>query len=108
MSGRLFAASQLVSGAILMGYLVAGLFFLRFWRDTRDRLFGLFALAFAILAANRVGLALLAESDARGDHLYWVRLLAFTVILVAIWDKNRPRGRRDGRPGEASGTSKLG
>ena len=37
---------QVATGAMAMGYAVAGLFFLRFWRDARDRLFGLFALAF--------------------------------------------------------------
>ena len=30
-------------GTVAMGCAVAGLFFLRFWRDARDRLFLLFA-----------------------------------------------------------------
>ena len=34
--------SLLISGALTMGYLVAGLFFYRFWRESRDRLFLLF------------------------------------------------------------------
>ena len=38
--------NHVVSGAIMMGYLVAGLFFLRFWQETRDRLFLIFAVAF--------------------------------------------------------------
>jgi hypothetical protein len=77
-------------GAIGMGFAIAGFFFLRFWRQSRDRLFALFALAFFVLAANRFGIAL-AERDegVRGDYLYWVRFLAFALILMAIADKNR-------------------
>jgi hypothetical protein len=44
-------------GALAMAFAVAGLFFLRFWRDTKDRLFAFFALAFFALAANRLGFA---------------------------------------------------
>jgi hypothetical protein len=32
-----------ITGALVAMNLVAGLLFLRFWRDTRDRLFGIFA-----------------------------------------------------------------
>ena len=46
--------NQLVSGAMVMAYLAAGLFFLRFWRQTHDRLFAMFAAAFWILAAASV------------------------------------------------------
>ncbi|HEX8155496.1 MAG TPA: DUF5985 family protein, partial [Thermoanaerobaculia bacterium] len=44
----------LVSGALTMGYAVVCLFFLRYWRDTRDRLFAWFAMAFALLAVQRL------------------------------------------------------
>lgn len=81
--------NQFLMGAVALGLGVAGLFFLRFWKDTRDRLFGFFALAFFVLAVNRACLALAAQGDAARDHFYWVRLLAFLLILVAIWDKNR-------------------
>lgn len=81
--------SQFMFGAIGMGFAVAGLFFLRFRRDTRDRLFALFSLAFFVLAVNRIGLVLTAQHEGKGDYLYWVRLLAFGLILVAIVDKNR-------------------
>lgn len=83
--------SLFVFGAIGMGFAVAGLFFLRFWQETRDRLFALFALAFFILAINRLGLSLLTDAQApgKGDYLYYVRFLAFAIILAAILDKNR-------------------
>ncbi len=89
MSPRLFAVSQLVSGAILMGYLVAGLYFLRFWRDTRDRLFLIFAVAFVILGVQRVALVLTREMLETQTGLYLLRLFAFLLILGAIVDKNR-------------------
>jgi hypothetical protein len=79
------------SGAIAMGFAVAALIFLRFWRDTRDRLFAFFALAFLVLAVNRLGTGLYPEFAERGDHLYWVRFFAFLMILLAIVDKNRTR-----------------
>lgn len=74
-------------GAVAAGYAAAGLFFLRFWRDTRDRLFALFAVAFFVLAVNRVAGGLLAPPHR--DSVYWVRFAAFAVILLAVVDKNR-------------------
>ncbi|MBV8518338.1 MAG: hypothetical protein JO197_13150 [Acidobacteria bacterium] len=78
---------QFLSGSLAAGYLVAGLFFLRFWRETRDRLFGYFATAFFILSLQRVLLTLFTAHTA----LYVVRLAAFVLILWAIAEKNRGR-----------------
>ncbi|PQV63426.1 hypothetical protein B1R32_11281 [Abditibacterium utsteinense] len=81
--------NQLVSGALAMGYIVAGLFFLKFWKQSRDRLFSLFSLAFFILAGQRLALALTTQNSEKTILLYVVRLLAFLLILVAVIDKNR-------------------
>ena len=81
---------QAMRGALALGFGVAGLFFLRFWKDTTDRLFGLFAAAFFTLALSQIGLVL-AGTPERRDPFYWARLCAFAVILFAIWDKNRAR-----------------
>ncbi|MBD0319219.1 MAG: hypothetical protein ICV87_02730 [Gemmatimonadetes bacterium] len=78
----------LVAGALSAGYLLAALFFARFWRDTRDRLFALFAGAFVLLTVQRVALALAADDHALSTALYGVRLLAFLLILYAVVDKN--------------------
>jgi uncharacterized membrane protein len=83
------ALSAVVSGMLVMGYAVAGMFFLRFWRQTRDRLFGAFAAAFWLLATQRLALALSANPNGEQVVLYGIRLLAFVLILVAIIDKNR-------------------
>ena len=86
----------LLGGVLLSGYLVAALFFLRFWRDSRDRLFAIFAAAFALLALQRlllaIGLALMEDAV----WSYMIRLLAFLLILFAIVDKNRGAARPRG------------
>ena len=80
---------HVIMGAIAMASTVAALFFLRFWRDTGDRLFFMFSLAFFLLGVTRLGLALSPEELEGHTHWYWVRLAAFLLILVAIVDKNR-------------------
>ena len=89
-------AIHFMLGAIVMACVVAALFFLRFWRKTRDRLFALFAAAFTLLAINWVALAFTARDEPFRVALYGVRLIAFVVILLAIVDKNR--GRTAPRP----------
>lgn len=78
-----------MSGVLVMGYAVSALFFARFWKDTRDRLFLYFAFAFALLAVQRGGLALSAVEGYSTTWYYLLRLFAFLLILAAIVDKNR-------------------
>lgn len=78
--------NELLRGAVAACCLVAGLFFLRFWRLTGDRLFLLFCVAFWIFAANWVVLGL---GGPLAEHLYVLRLMTFAVIALAIVDKNR-------------------
>lgn len=80
---------ELLSGAMVMGYLVPGLFFLRFWKESADRLFLIFAVAFWMLALQRTLLTILAAEPGAHIYLYVVRLLAFLLIIAAIVDKNR-------------------
>jgi Ca2+/Na+ antiporter len=88
--------NEFLLGAIVLSCGVAGLYFLRFWRKTRDRLFVLFAIAFWVLGANWMLLAFINQDEVR-TWLYVIRLCAFLVILYAILEKNRA-GRED-RPG---------
>ena len=82
-------------GVLAMASLVAALFFLRYWRESRDRLFVFFALAFAGLAANWTGLAIIDQptDEAQQKYAYVVRLVAFLVLIIGIFDKNRRSGR---------------
>ena len=77
-----------LAGAVALGYAVAAVFFLSFWRRTADRLFATFAFAFALLAANQVLAAFLEAGDERTPYVYSLRVLAFLLILWAIVDKN--------------------
>lgn len=77
-----------LAGATVMGFWLAGLFFLRFWKNTRDGLFLAFTFAFWLLGMNQ---ALLSFSDIPVEErspLYLLRLTAFVLILIAIWRKN--------------------
>ena len=84
---------NLLQGAYAMGGLIVTVFFLRYWRASRDRLFALFALAFGVLSVNAVAFSLLRARDEETHFLYVVRLVAFLIILYAIWDKNRAARR---------------
>ena len=81
--------TDFLSGAITMGFIVGGLFFLRFWKRTDEGLFLAFAFAFWLLG---LGQALLAFTDIPVEErswLYLLRLAAFLLILGSIWRKNQ-------------------
>ena len=83
------ALTLVVSGALAMGYALAALFFTRFWRRTRVALFGWFALAFALLAAQRLTLVLFDHAPGAFPWSHLVRLSAFLLILTGIGLQNR-------------------
>ena len=83
-----------ILGSVAMACAVAGLFFLRFWKRTRDRLFAIFAVAFWLLGLNWTLLAFTdPEAETRRLILYTLRAVAFTLILIAVLDKNRKSTR---------------
>lgn len=81
--------NDVLAGVSIALYATVGLFFLRFWMESRDRLFRFFAAAFFILAIQRVGVVLVADFAEHLGLLYGVRLVAFLLILAGIFDKNR-------------------
>jgi len=78
-----------LSGAITLGFAVAGLFFLRFWKRTREGLFVAFAAAFFLLGLTQALLAFTNVPVEERSWLYMLRLAAFSLILISIWLKNR-------------------
>ncbi len=80
-------------GALVACCWVAGLFFFRFFRSTGDRLFLLFAASFWIFSLNWLGVALLGGPPESRHLIYLLRLVAFGLILLGIWDKNRRENR---------------
>lgn len=81
----------MLTGAIAVTSFLVGLFFFRFWRNSRDRFFLLFALSFWIEAVDRVALGLLEGASEGQPVFYCGRIVAYGLLVVAIWDKNRPR-----------------
>ncbi|WP_340315730.1 DUF5985 family protein [Rhizorhabdus argentea] len=78
-----------LSGAITFGYLLAGLFFFRFWRRTGDELFLAFAIAFALLGVSQGAIAFAKIYLEERSWAYLPRLAAFLLIIAAIGRKNR-------------------
>jgi hypothetical protein len=86
---------QFLLGAVAMASLVAAAFFWRFWRQTHDRFFMLFAAAFLLEAINRTTLAAIGSVTEEQEPLFYlVRLFSFVLILIAIVDKNLRGGKR--------------
>lgn len=79
-------------GALALGFLAVGLYFMKFWRRTRDPLFLAFAAAFALLAANQAVPVLFGVADEHLSGVYLLRLAAFLLIIWAVLAKNVRRG----------------
>jgi uncharacterized membrane protein HdeD (DUF308 family) len=80
-------------GVIATSSVTAGLFFLKFWRDTRDSFFLAFAASFMIEGINRIAVLLLPRPNEGSPWIYLIRLFAFLLILFAILRKNYGKNR---------------
>ena len=78
-------------GALTACAAVAGLFFLRFYRATRERLFLAFAAAFWLLGLHWLLLTGVHPREESRHVVYLVRLAAFVILIVGIIDRNRRR-----------------
>lgn len=79
-----------IYGAVIMGCLIASLFFVGFWRRSRDRFFVIFAIAFLLLGISWFVLILTGTKNEFNPPVYLTRLFAFLLIIVAVIYKNRP------------------
>lgn len=68
---------------------VGGLFFLRFWRDSRDALFAFFGAAFWMLSLSWALLAIFSPTEDTRPYIYSLRLVAFLLIIGGMVAKNR-------------------
>jgi uncharacterized membrane protein HdeD (DUF308 family) len=76
------------SGMAAGGFLIAALFFFRFWRKIKDSLFCYFGIAFVLFAiAQTASLYIDAPQDDR-TWIYLLRLAGFILLLIAIIGKN--------------------
>lgn len=94
------AYANFLAGLVTAGYLVAALFFLKFWRRIGDSLFLAFAAAFALLAVHQAALALLGVENENVGGFYLPRLAAFLLIIGAILRKTlgAASSRHAGKP----------
>lgn len=81
--------AHFLAGAVTFGFLMAGLFFLRFWKRTGDELFLAFAVAFALLGVAQGAIMLANAYLEERSWAYLPRLAAFALIIFAIGRKNR-------------------
>ena len=80
-------------GLIVMASIIAGIYFLKFWKSARDPFFLAFAAFFLIEAGNRVALLFFVHPNEASPWIYLVRLFALLLILAAILRKNYGAGR---------------
>lgn len=85
---------EFLGGAVMLAYLLAAAYFVRFWRRTSERLFLHFAAAFALLALNQLVVSVLGPADERSSYAYLLRVFGFLIILAAIVGKNAPVMRK--------------
>lgn len=93
---------EFISGIYMATFAASGIFFLKFWRASRDRFFLYFCLACWLLSFERVALLFVeggysalptaASGEAR-SYVHIIRMLAFALILIAVIRKNRARHR---------------
>lgn len=83
--------NDFLAGAIVMGFAVAALLFLKFWRKTRQGLFLAFAGSFLLLSVTQALLTVAGILTEERSWLYLLRLAAFLLILAALWSQNRRR-----------------
>jgi hypothetical protein len=70
---------------------VSATIFVRYWRESRDTLFALFAVAFTLLGFSWALLSILNPDGDASPYIYGLRLVAFLLLIVAVIQKNRER-----------------
>jgi hypothetical protein len=78
-------------GFIAACSLVAGLYFLKFWRSTRDPLFLAFMIFFVVQGFTNAAILTLAHPNEGNALVFVIRLLSVLVVLAAILAKNIAR-----------------
>ena len=82
--------NDMLVGAITLANLLIGLFFLRFWRGTRDNFFLYFALSFFIEGVNRLMSGWTQTLYEGAPLFYSIRVLALR--LPCFWPGPLPLG----------------
>ena len=83
---------EILVGGIAVAAFAAGLFFLRYWRSSRDSFFLYLMVSFWLQSISYVVIGLTRSWNEATPAQYVVRVLAYGLILLAIWTKNQRRG----------------
>ena len=95
--------ADFLSGVSMAAFAASGVFFLKFWRASRDRFYLLFCIACWFLSLERLAILwatgllepLPTDATEMSVWVYMFRLSAFVCILVAVVHKNRVGGKAD-------------
>ena len=93
---------EFMSGASMMAFAASALFFLKFWKASRDRFYLLFAIACGLLSMERIVLFMVTDTfhpvrnevTEANSWVYLMRLGAFVMIVLAVILKNREAWRK--------------
>lgn len=88
-----------LAGALVMGYAVAALNFVKFWHSSHERLFLWFAAGFVLLAVCQATISLSHILVEERSWVYFIRLAAFGVIITGIFARRLRRRQRPLQPG---------
>jgi len=76
-----------------MAFLIVSVYFLKFWKRTRDRLFLYFSAAFFLFMLHQVIFEVsggMGSDHEKNAYTYVLRILGYCLIAFAIIDKNTP------------------
>jgi zinc transporter ZupT len=83
--------TRFILGVLTTASATIAIFFLKFCREGKDRLFAFFAAAFGVLSVDWLARAFLEPRHESQHYLFLIRLVAFLLIIAGIVDKNRSR-----------------
>lgn len=81
--------AHILLGAVIMGDVLAALFFVRFWIMTGDRFFLFFSASFLAIAVSRVVVDESIPPFGMEAFGYLIRILSYLFIIAGILYKNR-------------------
>jgi hypothetical protein len=81
--------ASLLSGGLIMAYLIVSLFFLKLWRKSQDKLLLIFSGAFGLMALEKILQISLNLGNEALHRIYFIRFAAFSLIIIGVFLKNR-------------------
>ncbi len=84
------AMLSFMHGGTMIALAGVAVIFLRYWSQTRDRLFVLFSAGFFLLAISQTVVLFLGPAGDKLPYAYWLRLAAFVLIIIGVVEKNLP------------------